>query len=403
MGKQKAGKGLARPPHAKGSSQPASTSLGYGLVIIAVLVAAAAMSLPYLQTPVPPPVVTPPKSRSSRGTQQADAVADCSVQDDEMCVAWHKAGYCHRRSKLVTGMPRRCPRTCGLCPGVEGRNPPVAREDRCSRDNQSAAVPAGALHGLFEHILASFPEYNPTALSTSPYVIRLDNFISEEEAAAFQRVCRPKFERSLAGDQLNPVRTSFQCWCNFAECFTDPLVHRVTARINNLTGTPYDNGEDLQIVRYEPGQFYRRHHDQNTAVWAPQGPRVLTFFMYLNEVEDGGETAFPAIRTADGHLVVKPKLGSAILWPSTLDAQPMEADMRTDHEAMPVHTGIKYGANMWIHQFSFKSPSERGCELTYVNTVGRRPASQEHQALVEGRVPTYEETVRLAASQSPQP
>jgi len=199
------------------------------------------------------------------------------------------------------------------------------------------------------------------------------------------------------------VRTSFQCWCNFAECFTDPLVHRVTARINNLTGTPYDNGEDLQIVRYEPGQFYRRHHDQNTAVWAPQGPRVLTFFMYLNEVEDGGETAFPAIRTADGHLVVKPKLGSAILWPSTLDAQPMEADMRTDHEAMPVHTGIKYGANMWIHQFSFKSPSERGCELTYVNTVGRRPASQEHQALVEGRVPTYEETVRLAASQSPQP
>ena len=29
-----------------------------------------------------------------------------------------------------------------------------------------------------------------------------------------------------------------------------------------MTGTHFDNGEDIQIVRYEPGQFYRVHHDQ---------------------------------------------------------------------------------------------------------------------------------------------
>ena len=82
------------------------------------------------------------------------------------------------------------------------------------------------------------------------------------------------FERSLAGDQLNPVRTSFQCWCNFPGCFMDEDIQRVTRRIHHLTGTHFDNGEDIQIVRYEPGQFYRVHHDQNTAVWAPQGPRL---------------------------------------------------------------------------------------------------------------------------------
>jgi hypothetical protein len=70
-------------------------------------------------------------------------------------------------------------------------------------------------------------------------VLHLSDFISEEEAQAFQRVCAPSFERSLAGDQLNPVRTSYQCWCNFAGCFTDPLVHRVTHRISNLTRTAY--------------------------------------------------------------------------------------------------------------------------------------------------------------------
>ena len=314
-----------------------------------------------------------------------------------MCAAWHKAGLCRRQADVR----KACKKTCGLCaPSVAGRNPPVARDARCRRDNVSAVVPAGALDALFERIVAEYPEYEPTYLSTSPRVLLLKNFLTPEEAGAFQRVCKSSFERSLAGDQLNPVRTSFQCWCNFPRCFTDPDVHRVTSRINNVTGTPYDHGEDLQVVRYEPGQFYRRHHDQNTAVWAPQGPRVLTFFMYLNDPEAGGETAFPNVPDPTGegpHLIVKPKLGHAILWPSVRQDAPMEADSRTDHEAMPVHQGVKYGANMWIHQFAFKTPSERGCELTYVNTLGRRPSTAEHRQLVEGHVPTYEETVRLAA------
>jgi prolyl 4-hydroxylase len=92
------------------------------------------------------------------------------------------------------------------------------------------------------------------------------------------------------------------------------------------------------VVRYEPNQFYKRHHDQNTALWTPQGPRVLTFFIYLNDPEAGGETHFPSI---NGGLMVTPKRGDAILWPSVHDERPMEADQRTDHEAMPVHRGIK--------------------------------------------------------------
>ena len=68
---------------------------------------------------------------------------------------------------------------------------------------------------------------------------------SEDEAEAFIRAC-DRMDRSLAGDELSPVRTSFQCWCNYGNCFADPLVHRVVRRINNLTGTAYNNGEDLQ-------------------------------------------------------------------------------------------------------------------------------------------------------------
>ena len=74
--------------------------------------------------------------------------------------------------------------------------------------------------------------------------------------------------------------------------------------------------------------------------------------MYLNDVPSGGETAFPQIPSPSGkgHLIVQPRLGHAILWPSVFDERPMEADERTNHEAMPVHEGVKFGANMWIHQ-----------------------------------------------------
>ena len=148
-----------------------------------------------------------------------------------MCEPWHKAGYCTQNN-----VKQNCPRTCGLCAGVPGRRPAVAREDRCQRDNRTAAVPAGQLEPLFERILTEHPEFEPVALSTSPYVLLLKNFLVAEEAQAFQSVCQKSFERSLAGDQLNPVRTSYQCWCNFPKCFANEHIHRVVRRINDLTG-----------------------------------------------------------------------------------------------------------------------------------------------------------------------
>ena len=211
--------------------------------------------------------VVPPTPKRAEASQFQGSTGPC-VDAHEMCEPWHKAGYCRTKGHV-------CRKTCGRCKGVPGRNPLVPRESRCQRDNQTAAVSAFQLNALFKHTLEAFPQYSPEVLSEDPWVVKYNNFLSKEEAAAFQDVCKAHFERSLAGDQLNPVRTSFQCWCNFRECFTNEHVHRVTRRINELIGIPYDNGEDLQIVRYEPGQFYRQHHDQNTAIWTPQGPRLI--------------------------------------------------------------------------------------------------------------------------------
>ena len=53
-------------------------------------------------------------------------------------------------------------------------------------------------------------------------------------------------------------------------------------------GVPRVNSESLQILRYSKGQFYRAHHDYiGSQREMPCGPRILTFFLYLSDVDEG--------------------------------------------------------------------------------------------------------------------
>jgi prolyl 4-hydroxylase len=175
------------------------------------------------------------------------------------------------------------------------------------------------------------------------------------------------YQRSTAVGKLNydgthkkmttATRTSTNAWCK-DECESDPVARDVMERLSNLTGIPVNNSEALQLLKYEEGQFYKSHHDYiATHRERQQGVRILTFYLYLNDVADGGGTLFNDL---DG-LTVTPKLGRAVLWPSVWDDQPHEKDNRTKHEALPVTKGIKYGANAWFHQYDFRTPMHTDC------------------------------------------
>ena len=114
-------------------------------------------------------------------------------------------------------------------------------------------------------------------------VMSFDDLVTQEEADALFNACT-SFDRSLAGDQLSPVRTSTQCWCGEGslhpsarppvhpstasdlrcgegECAENPIVQAVTSRLLNISMIPYNNSEYFQVLRYEKGQFYKVHHD----------------------------------------------------------------------------------------------------------------------------------------------
>ena len=65
---------------------------------------------------------------------------------------------------------------------------------------------------------------------------------------------------------------------------------------------PASNAEHLQLLKYERGQFYRKHHDQNSPRTSAWGPRLYTWFMYLNDVADGGETRFTILNISGTEL-----------------------------------------------------------------------------------------------------
>jgi prolyl 4-hydroxylase len=88
----------------------------------------------------------------------------------------------------------------------------------------------------------------------------------------------------------------------------------------------------------------------------PCGPRLFTFFLYLNDVEEGGHTNFTKLGFS-----VAPKAGRALLWPSVRNDDPTRKDPRTEHEASPVLRGEKFAANAWLHMYDFKTPFKVGC------------------------------------------
>jgi hypothetical protein len=188
----------------------------------------------------------------------------------------------------------------------------------------------------------------------------------------------------------------------------------VAERIANLTRAPIRYQEPFQILKYEVGQFYRQHHDQNSGLFTPQGPRVYTFFMYLSTPKAGGATKFNNLG-----LVVPAVKGNAVLWPSVMSEDPTRDEPYTNHEAMPVEEGQKFasnvreigvqlarpvpseaqihhvqgfrppkalstfdtpdpcpslgppplcGAQVWIHNFDYRTPAARNCLLTHKNT-----------------------------------
>jgi prolyl 4-hydroxylase len=305
-------------------------------------------------------------ARGSNTAGKAPEV-DINVCNDrhDACPGYTKSGECTRNPGW---MIVNCPKSCNAC---DLRDPKV-RCDRGRLNITTAPVYApGDLHSMFAAIEEKWGDaYGINVLSTEPWVVTFDNFLSEEEADALIETNKGNWERSTdtgsvnafgeTGRVLSVGRTSSNAWCR-SGCLNNPHVQNVMKKIEDVTMVPRVNFESFQVLQYEIGQKYNVHHDMSPRqTLLSCGPRILTFFLYLSDVEEGGETGFPRLG-----IDVKPKKGKALLWPSTMDSNLEQMDPRTHHEAKPVVVGKKFAANTWIHLYDFETSNLWGCTGTF--------------------------------------
>ena len=185
-------------------------------------------------------------------------------------------------------------------------------------------------------------EINIIARLEEPLVVVLANVLSDEECDALIRFSKDKLQRSKIGNtrEENELRTSSSMFFQQGE---NDLVARIEKRISYIMNIPVEHGEGLQVLNYKIGQEYKAHFDFFSPSKVGNNPRISTLVMYLNDVEQGGETFFPKLNFS-----VSPQKGMAVYFEYFYNDHTINE--LTLHGGAPVIIGDKWAATQWMRR-----------------------------------------------------
>ncbi|KAJ0979688.1 hypothetical protein J5N97_015162 [Dioscorea zingiberensis] len=231
------------------------------------------------------------------------------------------------------------------------------------------------LNLLCDHKSCSASSIDPTKskqISWKPRAFVYRGFLTDQECDHLISLAKSELKRSQVADNLSGKSTLSQVRTSsgmFIAKGKDSIVNGIEDKIAAWTFLPKENGEDIQVLRYEHGQKYDPHYDYfaDKVNIARGGHRIATVLMYLTDVVKGGETVFPSAEETSRRgvniqdedlsdcgrhgIAVKPRRGDALLFFS------LHPDATTDqsslHAGCPVIEGEKWSATKWIHVASF--------------------------------------------------
>jgi prolyl 4-hydroxylase len=193
-------------------------------------------------------------------------------------------------------------------------------------------------------------------INASPWISVSDHVINQEESYLLQYIGAPHLSPSITaapdGQRVQVrLRTSFDMMLE--EMLEDINLLLIQRRMAAIVGTTPAYSEYLQLLRYQIGQEYRPHRDYLPgSLITPleeggAGQRESTVIVYLNDVKAGGETEFLELDKK-----IAPKMGRVLAFRNLhADGSP---NTRTLHAGLPVSSGTKWIATMWIHQGVFR-------------------------------------------------
>lgn len=185
-------------------------------------------------------------------------------------------------------------------------------------------------------------------------IYKIEDFLSKQECEVLihhiDRSVRPSTISNPEDEcVISDYRTSQTADLHY---FSDKLYLDVDKKIADVMGLNPFTGETMQAQRYEPGQYYKEHWDffmpgtqENRIYCEWMGQRTWTTMVYLNDVNNGGETYFKHLR-----LRIKPKRGLLLAW-NNLYKNGLP-NLKTLHEAKPPINENKYVITKWWRSWS---------------------------------------------------
>ncbi len=177
--------------------------------------------------------------------------------------------------------------------------------------------------------------------------IIFENFISDSEAKYIIDFGEKHFNESIILSGINKnIRSSKTAWLPVS----DPICQKILKKVCDTVNLPIENCEPVQIVKYDKNGFYKEHHDSccdkndYCVNFINGGQRQITFLIYLNDEFEEGGTIFPLLNKT-----FKPKKNGAILF-YPLATNTNMCHPKALHAGLPVKSGVKYIANVWIRE-----------------------------------------------------
>jgi prolyl 4-hydroxylase len=181
-----------------------------------------------------------------------------------------------------------------------------------------------------------------------------NNFINKKEAEYIIQNAKNNFEPSMVssknGNLDESVRKSKTAWIDKH----DPIIKNIILRLCKIVNEPFENTEDLQVVKYDKNGFYKQHYDSCCELsdrciefnkYGAQ--RKITMLIYLNDDFKEGGTYFPKLNKT-----FKPLKYSGILF-YTLGKNSRKCHINSLHAGLPISSGEKYICNIWIREKKF--------------------------------------------------
>ncbi len=164
---------------------------------------------------------------------------------------------------------------------------------------------------------------------------------SDECAALIAEAEGAGLKRSTVAHDNEPISTGRTSSHVFLE---SPTAETLKQRVSAFLGIPTAHFENVQVVRYNPGEKYDAHYDAaaKSSTSARELPRLYTVLVYLNDDYEGGHTAFPKCGAE-----VTPRQGMGVLWRNLSESGRILQS--SYHAGLPVTRGTKYVATLWIH------------------------------------------------------